>query len=179
MPNVKTKMDYRRKQPFYHKLLVGYFAMGWLVTGGCSTGQSPQAKITWIDSVDLTPKSADCSIPILSSEPFSKTYRTVAIVEAWGKANQKTEVLDTVRQGACKIGADALLITSSQSQLDARFEKMGLPSNSEPEDGATSSQVSSYKERLMPKIGEQGHPGYYVDTFAIVYMNGARIRPSP
>ena len=172
-------MQSRRKHLFYHKVLVGYFAMGWLVAGGCSTSQSPQAKITWIDSVALAPKSADCSMPILTSEPFSKTYRTVAIVEAWGKSDQKPEVLDAVRQGACKIGADALLITSSQPQLDARFEKMELPSNSEPEDGATSSQVSSYKERLMPRIGEAGHPGYYVDTFAIVYLNGAHIRPSP
>lgn len=100
-------------------------------------------------------------------------------MEAWGKTDQKPEVLDAVRQGACKIGADALLKTSSQSQLDVRFEKMGLPSNSEQENGVASSQVSSYKTRLMPRIGELGHPGYYVDTFAIVYQKDAHIPPSP
>lgn len=162
------------------EVLVFSFAMVFLAVAGCSSSLPPQAQITWIDSVHLASKPADCSIPILHSEPFSDTYRRVAIVEAWGKSDQQSEVLDAVRQGACKIGADALLITSSHSQLDGRLEKMGTLPDSGSADDTTSSQVNSYKADLMPRVGQAGHPGYYIDAIAIVYPKASsQTHPSP
>lgn len=151
------------------EVLVFSFAIVCLAVAGCSSSLPPQAQITWIDSVHLASKPPDCSIPILHSEPFSDTYRRVAIVEAWGKSDQQSEVLDAVHQEACKIGADAILITSSQSQLDGRLEKIGTLPDSGSADGTSSSQVTSYKDGLMPRVGEAGHPGYYIDAIAIVY----------
>jgi hypothetical protein len=178
MLNVKAARQSRRERLFRRELLVFALAIAGLSAGGCSSRQPPEAKVTWLDSVDLTPKPRDCSMPVLSYIPLSKTYRKVAIVEAWGKADQQIEVLEAVRQGACKIGADALLMTSAQPQSNGQIQKRELPADSD-QDGTTSSEVSSYKATLVPRIGEAGHPGYYVDTFAIVYSNdSAHISPS-
>jgi hypothetical protein len=178
MLNVKAAEQSRRGRLFRREVFVFALAMAGLSTGGCSSHQPPEAKVTWLDSVELTPKPRDCSMPVLSDIPLSKTYRKVAIVEAWGNADQQIEVLEAVRQGACKIGADALLMTSTQSQYNGQIQKRQLPADSDQAD-TTSSEVRNYKATLVPRIGEAGHPGYYIDTVAIVYSNDSvHIGPS-
>jgi hypothetical protein len=178
MLNVRAAEQARCERLFGPKLFVFALAIAGLSTGGCSSHQPPEAKVTWLDSVELTPKPGHCSMPVLSDVPLLKTYRKVAIVEAWGNTDQQIEVLDAVRQGACKIGADALLMTSAQSQYNGRIQKRQLPADSDQAD-ATSSEVKNYKATLVPRIGEAGHPGYYIDTVAIVYSNdNMHIAPS-
>jgi hypothetical protein len=110
-------------------------------------------------------------MPILHSDISANAYQRVAIVEAWGNPGQENEVLDAVRRGACQTGADALLILSSQSQMDGRYGKMDLPKDSNEHQGEEDSaaRVRSFKEGLAPKVGEAGHAGYYVDGVALVY----------
>jgi hypothetical protein len=178
MLNVRVAEQSHREPLFRRKLFVFALAIAGLIAVGCSSHQPPEAKVTWLDSVELTRKPGDCSMPVLSEIPLSKTYRKVAIVEAWGNADQQIEVLEAVRQGACKIGADALLMTSAQSQYNGQIQKRQLPADSDQAD-TTSSEIRNYKATLVPRVGEAGHPGYYVDTVAIVYSNDSvHIGPS-
>jgi len=178
MLNVRAAERSRSERLFRRELFLFALAIAGLSIEGCSSHQPPEAKVTWLDSVELTPKPSDCSMPVLSDIPLSKAYRKVAIVEAWGNTDQQIEVLEAVRQGACKIGADALLMTSAQSQYNGQIQKRQLPADSDQAD-TTSSEVRNYKATLVPRIGEAGHPGYYIDTVAIVYSdNSMHIVPS-
>ena len=151
--------------------LVICLAMVCLAGWGCSSSQPPEANILQIDSMDRPPKPPDCSLPILHSELLASGYRRVAIVEAWGKSDQENAVLDAVRRGACEIGADALLIVSSQSQVDGRISTEGIPKTSDAAESDSSSRVHSYEEGLAPGIGEPGHAGYYIDAVALIHKS--------
>ena len=90
-------------------------------------------------------------MPILNSAPLESDYRKIAIVEAWGTLDHKDEMLDALRQKACSTGADALLIVSSQSQVDGRLETMDLPTSEVQNDEGNSNRSSSYEESLTPQ----------------------------
>ena len=138
---------------------------------GCSLSPPPQISVVQIDSNDRAAKSPQCAMPILRSEPMGTDYRKIAIVEAWGTLDHKDEMLDALRQKACGAGADALLIVSSQSQVDGRLETMDLPTTEVQNDDGNSDRGKSYEEGLTPRIGQRGHPGYYLDAVAIIYEN--------
>jgi hypothetical protein len=152
--------------------LVICLAIGCFVAEGCFSSQPPQTSIAQIDSIDRAAKPPDCSMPILHSEPLGTDYRKIAIVEAWGNPGDETEVLDAVRRGACGTGADALVILSGQSQIDGRLETMDLPTTTMQDEEDNSKRIRSYKESLTPRIGQRGHPGYFIDAVAIIYGNG-------
>jgi hypothetical protein len=163
---------FRLNRKTHLKGLMFSIAIGCSGACGCSLNPKPQINIVPIDSNDRAAKSSDCLIPILRSEPIGTDYRKIAIVEGWGPPDQENEVLDGVRQKACGAGADALLVVSSQTQADGRLETMDLPSTASDNDAGNSNRSQEFQESLMPRIGQQGHPGFYFDAVAIVFLNG-------
>jgi hypothetical protein len=143
-------------------------AMVCLAGWGCSSNQPPVVNIVQIESIDRPPKQPDCSLTILHSDLLASNYQKVAIVEAWGKPGQEEAVLEAVRRGACETGADALLIVSSQSQVDGRSSTDDPPETSGAAQENGSGALRDYKGSLAPRIGELGHAGYYVDGIALI-----------
>jgi len=143
-----------------------------LIAAGCATYHPPpRASFTATTQIDRPPKPADCSMPVLRSEPLTD-HRRVAIVEAWGAVGQENEVLAALKSSGCEGGADALVIVEDQSQANPITAKFGLPESTQTEeDKMDLTQGQRYKKDLPPEVGQLGHPGYYLDSIAIVYAN--------
>jgi len=142
-----------------------------VVCGCCSLNPAPQINIVPIDSNDRAAKPSNCLLPILRSEPIGTDYQKIAIVEGWGPPDQENEIIDDVRQKACGAGADALLVVSSQTQADGRLETMDLPSTTSDNDAGNSNRSQEFQESLTPRVGQQGHPGFYIDAVSVVFRN--------
>ena len=92
------------------------------------------------------------------------------MVEAWGAAGQEDQVLAALKSSGCETGADALVIVEDQSQANPNIAKFGLPQSTQDEEARSDlTQGQRYKKDLTPAIGQAGHPGYYLDSVAIVY----------
>jgi hypothetical protein len=123
-------------------------------------------------------KPPDCNMPVLTQEPTTG-YQQVAIVEAWADVNEDpSAVLPELKRKACGTGAQALLLLGGKKQ-DERSQLYNVtPNESETEVTSTNrtpNQTGDYinKMQYTPKVGEQGHMGYYIDALAIDYNPGA------
>jgi hypothetical protein len=145
-------------------------AIASLLAAGCASQPiPPKASFTQTAAFDRPPKPADCSMPVLEREPLTD-HRRIAIVEAWGAVGQEDQVLVALKSRGCETGADALVIVEDQSQANPNVAKFGLPLSTQDEEARMDlSQGQRYKKDLTPRIGEAGHPGYYLDSVAIVY----------
>jgi len=140
-----------------------------LAAAGCASHQPTRASFTQIATFDRAPKPPGCSMPILSAEPLAN-HRRIAIVEGWGDFDKEDAVLEALRGQGCETGADALVIVESQSQTNPAIAKAGLPETLQAEEMKTdATQAQRHKAEITPGVGEFGHPGYYVDSVAIVY----------
>ena len=137
---------------------------------GCASHPPPpKASFTQTAAFDRPPKPDDCFMPVLQREPLT-IHRRIAIVEAWGAVGQEDQVLTALKSRGCETGADALVIVEDQSQANPAIAKFGLPESTRDEEARSDlSQGQRYKKELPPPIGEAGHPGYYLDSVAIVY----------
>src|ERR1700722_15550846 len=145
-------------------------AIACLAAAGCASHPPPpKASFTQTPAFDRPPKPDDCVMPVLQREPLTD-HRRIAIVEAWGAAGQEDQVLTALKSRGWETGADALVIVEGQSQADPNIAKFGLPLSTQDEEARMDlSQGQRYKKDLTPAIGEAGHPGYYLDSVAIVY----------
>ena len=108
-------------------------------------------------------------MPVLHTEPLTN-HRRIAIVEAWGAFGQENQVLEALKSSGCQTGADALVIVEDKSQVNPAIAKTGLPlTMQDEEEKMDTTQGQRFKKGLAPGIGEAGHPGYYLDSVAIVY----------
>lgn len=141
-----------------------------LFAAGCVLSAAPpQASFTQTAIFDRPPKPDDCFMPVLNIEPLT-AHRRIAIVEAWGAVDQQDQVLAAVKSKGCETGADALVIVEGQSQVNPHTAQFGLPETLESqEEKMDKTQGQRHKNDIAPAIGEAGHPGYYVDSVAIVY----------
>jgi hypothetical protein len=150
-----------------------------LFVSGCATqAVPPRASFTQTDFFDRPPKPDDCLMPVLNTEPLTP-HRRIAMVEAWGAVDQQDQTLAALKSKGCETGADALVLVEGQSQVDPRIAKFGLPEALvSEEEKMDTTQGQRHKNDLAPPIGQAGHPGYYVDSIAIVYEK-VKANPEP
>jgi hypothetical protein len=118
-------------------------------------------------------------MPVLIQEPRT-AYQQIAIVEAWANVEEDPgKVLPEMKRQACATGAQALLITDNRRQ-DIKSLLYG-PTPNETENKITSenrdpNQAAEYIKTMQhhPRIGEEGHTGYYIDAVAITYASGSK-----
>jgi hypothetical protein len=141
-----------------------------LLAASCaSVPPPPSASFTQTATFDRPPKPDDCFMPLLQREPLTD-HRRIAIVEAWGAVGQEDQVVASLRSKGCETGADALVIIEGQSQADSHIAKFGLPESTQDEEAKMDmTQGQRYYKDLPAGIGKPGHPGYYLDSVAIVY----------
>jgi hypothetical protein len=121
-------------------------------------------------------KAPDCMMPVLQDRPTQR-YREVAIVEGWADTGDGESLLAAIRRDACQTGADALVVLEDKSQITKAHLYRATPNEASEEASGQQAQRPGYyiqKEEHMPKIGERGHTGCYIDTVAIVYDHQGR-----
>jgi hypothetical protein len=107
-------------------------------------------------------------------------HKRIAIVESWGALGQEEQVLAALKSSGCQTGADALVIVEDKSQVNPATAQFGLPESTQDEEAKVdSTQAQRHAKHLAPRIGELGHPGYYLDSIAIVYEKIKAERTSP
>jgi len=145
---------------------------------GCFDKRPTQVMVTQVAPAIHPAKSPDCDMPVLTEEPTAG-YQQIAIVEAWADVDEDpAKVMPELKRQACATGAQALLIISGKKQ-DIHRQLYGVTPN-ESETAVTSTnrtpnQAGDYinKMQYKPKLGEEGHTGYYVNAIAIDYASGA------
>lgn len=150
--------------------LVAMVVVECLFAAGCILPAAPpKASFTQTAAFDRPPKPDDCFMPVLNTEPLT-AHRRIAMVEAWGAVDQQDQALAALKSKGCETGADALVIVEGQSQVNPHIAQFGLPETVESEEEKMDkTQGQRHKNDIAPAIGEAGHPGYYVDSVAIVY----------
>lgn len=146
---------------------------------GCFSEKRPtQVMVTPVTADVHVAKPPDCVMPVLTQEP-TVAYQEIAIVEAWADVNETpAHVLPELKRQACATGAQALLIMSGQKQ-DPKSLLYGVtPNESETQvssENRTPNGSAAYinKMQYRPRVGEEGHTGYYIDAIAIDYVAGA------
>ena len=147
--------------------------------GGCAgAGQTPP----WVEVTQIAPytgaaRGPDCDIPVLRRRPMGG-YRELAIVEGWSSPKSSDLLLQQLKSKACETGADALVMLEETSQVTKPHLYRPTPNQtSEADSGAdafTEPGAYLHSEEHIPKVGERGHSGYYIDAIAIVYSHPRR-----
>ena len=136
---------------------------------------APEVSVTQLGPSDRMPKNPDCDLPVLYREPIGGTK--IAIVEGWGTEEQRNDLMTAVQKKGCELGADSLLVVSDTAQSMTHL--MYDPVNQEPggEGNASLNETKGdviIKKEHVAKIGESGHTGYYIETYAIVLPDAKR-----
>jgi hypothetical protein len=145
---------------------------------GCFSEKRPtQVMVTPVTTDVHQAKPPDCDMPVLTQEPTA-AYRQIAIVEAWADVNEApAHVLPELKRQACATGAQALLIVGGKKQ-DVKSLLYGVTPNetetkvSSENRGPNGAAEYINKMQYRPRIGEEGHTGYYIDAIAIDYVAG-------
>jgi hypothetical protein len=124
-------------------------------------------------------KPPDCPMPILDAMPLAD-HQQLALVDAWGDlAVKDDDLLAQIKRQACQAGADAVVLTSQQTQHEGdlrvgaapgTFGNIGPGSEANIEQGAhigIDPQGGGKTHHAV--VGEPGHPGRFMGGIAIVY----------
>jgi hypothetical protein len=155
-------------------------------SGGCLSpaAVNPPIVNTTPLGVAMRPaKPPDCPMPILDSMPLAD-HQQLALVDAWGDlAVKDDDLLAQLKRQACQVGADAVVLTSQQTQHEGdlrvgaapgRFGNIGPGSEASIEEGehiGIDPEGGGKKHHAV--VGEPGHPGRFMGGVAIVYTRGA------
>lgn len=138
---------------------------------------SPQVSVTQLGPFNRAPKAAaDCHLSLLNREPIGD-FTKIAIVEGWGTEEQRNDLVTAVEKKACELGADSLLVVSDNSQSTTHL--VYDPAGEEPGTEGDPSIAASKGEEIIqkehvPKVGEEGHTGYYIETYALVFPDAKK-----
>ena len=149
-----------------------------MTVGACgriNTPPSPEISVTQIAAFEHAAKGPDCHLPVLYREPAG--CRKIAIVEGWGTEEQRNDLMIAVEKKACELGADSLLVISDTTQSTTHL--VYDPANQEPgEEGGRSLNETKgdaiIKKEHVARIGERGHSGYYIETYAILFPDAKK-----
>lgn len=144
-----------------------------VLLSGCFHQASPEL---WVEVSPLAQyrnpaKPLDCDMEVLLVEPVRR-YTKIAIVEGWADENEHDKLINALRRRACKTGADALLVSDQRGQSTPLHLYRATPNDLSEEVSSGANLEPGYylhKEEHIPKIGEPGHSGFYIDATAIVY----------
>ena len=136
---------------------------------------APEVSVTQLGPSNRTAKDPDCHLPLLYREPLGSTR--IAIVEGWGTDEQRNDLVTALEKKGCQLGADSLLVVSDTAQSTTHL--VYDPANQEPgaEGGASVNDTKGdtiTKREHIAKIGERGHSGYYIETYALALPNAKR-----
>ena len=139
--------------------------------GQMSDAMAPEVSVTQLGPFDGAAKSPDCNVPILYAEPKGG-FKKIAIVEGWGTEEQRIELITALDKKACELGADSLLVVSDTAQHTDKL--VYDPANQQPGEQGDRSISNSKAQEINQKehvarIGEKGHSGYYIETYALVF----------
>jgi hypothetical protein len=115
-------------------------------------------------------------VSVLNREPI-RGFTKIAIVEGWGTEEQRGDLMTAVEKKACELGADSLLVVSDNSQSSTHlvYDPAGEQPGQEGDPSISTSKGDEIIEKEhVPKIGEKGHTGYYIETYALVFPNAKK-----
>lgn len=149
------------------------------IAAACATinpPPSPQVSVTQLGPFNRAPKAADCHLSLLNREPIGG-FTKIAIVEGWGTEEQRSDLINAVEKKACELGADSLLVVSDNSQSTTHL--VYDPAGEEPGTEGDRSIAASKGDEIIqkehvPKVGEEGHTGYYIETYALVFPDAKK-----
>jgi hypothetical protein len=160
-------------------MLMATAALGW----GCLSPAAVNPPIVTATPMGLAMRPAkppDCAMPVLDSMPLAN-HQQLALLDAWGDlAVKDDELLTYLKREGCRLGADAVVLTSEQKQHEGdlirgvapgRFGNIG-PGSEQPEQGGhigIDPQGGGKAHHAV--VGEAGHPGRFMGGIAIVYTS--------
>ena len=124
----------------------------------------------------------DCAMPVLDSMPLTN-HQQIALVDAWGDLAAKDEDLLTyLRREGCQVGADAVVLTSKNTQHEGdlisgvapgRYGSIGPGSEASGQGEHLASDPQGGGKTHHAFVGEVGHSGHFINGIAIVYTKGS------
>ena len=126
----------------------------------------------------LASKGPGCDMPVLTKWP-KQHFKEMAIVEGWAPSAAKgRELVRKLKDSACEMGADALLVTASKNQKANPQNSIEVADRIQDEADQTADETldqqmyDTYDAVLKGSAlqGTPGHGGLYMDTYAIKFV---------
>jgi len=141
--------------------------------GACAPVQKEQIDVIPLEASDRSAKGPGCSMPVLYAEPIG-IFRKTTIIEGWGALGSENEMLESAKNRACEVGADALLILTDRNQVGTKKLLYGVSANGKEREDTPAVMDNGEADFIRdaehtPGVGERNHSGCYIDAVAIVY----------
>ncbi len=126
----------------------------------------------------LASKGPGCDMPVFTKWP-KHHFKELAIVEGWAPSAAKgQELVRKLKDSACEMGADALLVTASEDQKANPQNSIEVADRIQDEADQTADEtvdqqfVDTYRAVYNGHglQGTPGHGGLYMDTYAIKFV---------
>lgn len=151
-----------------------------LAMAGCFAKNRPiTVSVSQMRPYDTAAKAAGCEMPVLDEMPKRK-HEDLAIVEGWaGTPERQPELMQQLKDKGCEVGADALLIISNKTQMASHKNTIRMANEiAEAAHTAADSTLDVMKNSYYAAAansgaeGTRGHGGFYVETYAIKFVDG-------
>ncbi len=150
-----------------------------VLLAGCSAKNRPiTVSVSQMRPYPTAAKGDGCDMPVLNELP-KRRLEELAIVEGWaGSPQQEPELLERIKNQGCQIGADALLVISSRTQLASHKNTIVMANEiAENAHVASDSTLDVMHNSYIAAAqnsgaeGTPGHGGFYLEAYALKYVN--------